>query len=111
VGQSATTDGLPDIVHAAVLTRLNLFSKSEREVLQIASINRTFARGFCLPGQEKREGALDGRVARDPLARASGESFPLHQGPLLDITCGTSSAGRAHLFAYSHRILAVRAGR
>lgn len=82
-GQSATTDVLPDTVHAAVLARLDLLSKIEREVLQIASVaNRTFARELFqeirpVCTREEIEGALDGLVARDMLARA--ERIRLHK--------------------------------
>lgn len=42
-GQAATVGALPDTVHAAVLARLDLLSKTEREVLQVASVaSRTF---------------------------------------------------------------------
>lgn len=94
-GQSATTDLLPDTVHAAVLARLDLLSRIERDVLQVASVaNRTCTPelvGSILPActAGEIEAALDSLVARDMLARASGEAFTFHHGLLLDITYGT----------------------
>lgn len=96
-GRSATTDVLPDTVHAAVLARLDLLSKIEREILQVASVaNRTFTPVLfqsILPAYtaEEIESALNGLVARDMLAQASGGAFTFHHGLILDVTYGTLS--------------------
>jgi class 3 adenylate cyclase/predicted ATPase len=116
-GQSATTDVLPDTIHAAVLARLDLLSKIEREVLQIASVaNRTctaeLVQGIvpaCTRGEI--EAALGSLVARDMLARASGEAFTFHHGLLLDITYGTlARAERIRLHRAIAALLQQRAG-
>ncbi|HLY31233.1 MAG TPA: adenylate/guanylate cyclase domain-containing protein, partial [Ktedonobacterales bacterium] len=74
VGATATGDMLPDTVHAAVLARLDLLSKTEREVLQVASVaGRSFTPELftsVLPAssREEIEAALNGLLARDMLA-------------------------------------------
>ncbi len=96
-GRSATTDVLPDTVHAAVLARLDLLSKIEREILQVASVaNRTFTPTLfqsILPAYaaEEIEFALNSLVARDMLAQASGGAFTFHHGLMLDVAYGTLS--------------------
>lgn len=116
-GQSTTTDVLPDTVHAAVLSRLDLLSRIEREVLQVASVaNRTFTPELfqgILPACSAEEiaAALDGLLARDMLARASGGAFTFHHVLLLDITYGTlSRAERIRLHKAIAAFLLERAG-
>lgn len=96
-GQAATTDALPDTVHAAVLARLDLLSRVEREVLQVASVaNRTITPALfqrVLPAYSAQEitDALNALLARDMLAQAAGGAFVFHHGLLLDVTYGTLS--------------------
>jgi class 3 adenylate cyclase len=94
---AATTDVLPDTVHAAVLARLDLLSKTEREVLQVASVaSRTFMPALfqsvlSLYNAEEIALALNGLLARDMLAPAAGGAFTFHHGLVLDVTYGTLS--------------------
>lgn len=94
---AATTESLPDTVHAAVLARLDLLSRTERETLQVASIvNRTFTPTLLqqvLPAYSAEEitTALDGLLARDMIAPAAGGAFAFHHGLVLDVTYGTLS--------------------
>ncbi|HEY7347002.1 MAG TPA: adenylate/guanylate cyclase domain-containing protein [Ktedonobacterales bacterium] len=97
VGTAATTDALPDTVHAAVLARLDLLSKAEREVLQVASVaGRSFTPTLVksvLPtlSADEIEAALNGLLARDMVATAAGGVFTFHHGLMLDVTYGTLS--------------------
>ena len=109
-GQSATADVLPDTVHAAVLARLDLLAKGEREVLQVASVvGRTFTSDLflsVLPAYNAEEitGALNGLLARDMLAQVAGGAYTFHHGLILDITYGTlSRAERIRL----HKVIAA----
>ncbi|HLI71746.1 MAG TPA: hypothetical protein VKV19_18465, partial [Ktedonobacteraceae bacterium] len=94
-GQAATIDILPDTVHAAVLARLDLLSKPERDVLQVASVaSSTFTAELfqsVLPayGAEEIAGALNSLLARDMLAPATGGAFTFHHGLIRDVTYGT----------------------
>ena len=96
-GQAATVEALPDTVHAAVLARLDLLSKVEREVLQVASVaNRTITPALfqkVLPAYSTQEieEALNDLLARDMLAQAAGGAFVFHHGLILDVTYGTLS--------------------
>ncbi|MGH2508144.1 MAG: ATP-binding protein, partial [Ktedonobacteraceae bacterium] len=96
-GASATTDVLPDTVRAAVLARLDLLFKTEREVLQIASVaSRTFMPALfqsVLPAYsaESIEAALNGLLTRDMLAPAAGGAFTFHHVLVLDVTYDTLS--------------------
>ncbi|HEU5369761.1 MAG TPA: adenylate/guanylate cyclase domain-containing protein, partial [Ktedonobacterales bacterium] len=94
---SATIDALPDTVHAAVLARLDLLSRAEREVLQVASVaSRSFTPALfqsVLPAYSAEEiaAALNGLAARDMIAPAAGGAFTFHHGLVLDVTYGTLS--------------------
>ncbi|MGH2481484.1 MAG: ATP-binding protein, partial [Ktedonobacteraceae bacterium] len=96
-GASATTDVLPDTVREAVLARLDLLSKTEREVLQVASVaSRTFTAALfqsVLPAYspETIEAALNGLQARDLLAPAIGGTFTFPHVLVLDVTYDTLS--------------------
>lgn len=96
-GASATPDVLPDTVRAAVLARLDLLSKAEREVLQVASVaNRTFTPALFQSvlstfNIEAIRTALDGLLARDMLAPAAGGAFTFHHILVLDVTYDTLS--------------------
>jgi class 3 adenylate cyclase/predicted ATPase len=97
VDADASADLLPDTIHAAVLARLDLLSKTEREVLQVASVTgRTFTPTLLqnvLPAYSVDEitAALDDLLARDMIAAASGGAFTFHHGLVQDITYGTLS--------------------
>jgi class 3 adenylate cyclase/tetratricopeptide (TPR) repeat protein len=94
---AAAGDFLPDTIHAAVLARLDLLSRTEREVLQVASVaSRTFSPKLLqrvLPAYSTDEitDALAGLLARDMIAPASGGAFTFHNGMVFDITYGTLS--------------------
>lgn len=96
-GAAATSDALPDTVRAAVLARLDLLSKTEREVLQIASVaSRTFPPALLqsvlsTSSAEAIEAALNGLLARDMLAPAPGGAFTFHHVLVLDVTYDTLS--------------------
>lgn len=96
-GANATTDVLPDTVRAAVLARLDLLSKTEREVLQVASVaSRTFAPALfqnVLPAYsaEAIKSALNGLLTRDMLAPAAGGAYTFHHVLVLDVTYDTLS--------------------
>lgn len=97
MGASATTDVLPDTVRAAVLARLDLLSKTEREILQVASVvSRTFTPVLfqsVLPtySPETIEAALNGLLARDMLSQAAGGAFTFRHVLMLDVTYDTLS--------------------
>ncbi len=98
VGATATIDMLPDTVHAAVLARLDLLSKTEREVLQVASVaGHSFTTELLksvLPAisMEEIAAALDGLLARDMLGATNvGGAFSFQHGLLRDVTYGTLS--------------------
>ncbi len=58
-GEHVTVDILPDTVHAAVLARLDLLSRQERTVLQVAAVaSRAIRRGYdtCRAGWLQRLG-------------------------------------------------------
>jgi class 3 adenylate cyclase/tetratricopeptide (TPR) repeat protein len=119
-------DFLPDTIHAAVLARLDLLSRTEREVLQVASVaSRTFSPQLLqhvLPAYSTDEitDAVAGLLARDMIAPASGGAFTFHNGLVFDITYGTLSraerirlhkavaaalveeAGEEHIDEYAH---------
>jgi class 3 adenylate cyclase len=94
---AVTTDVLPDTVHAAVLARLDLLSRTEREIIQVASVaSRTFTPALfqsVLPTYSAEEiaSALNGLLARDMIAPAAGGAFMFHHGLVLDVTYGTLS--------------------
>jgi class 3 adenylate cyclase len=97
-GQSATAGALPDTVHAAVLARLDLLSKTEREVLQVASVaSRTFSVALLLGvlaeySADEMRVALDGLLLRDMLVPVPpGDTFTFRHILILDVTYGTLS--------------------
>ncbi|HET8844869.1 MAG TPA: AAA family ATPase, partial [Ktedonobacteraceae bacterium] len=87
-----TTEALPDTVHTAVLARLDMLSKVEREILQVAAVaSRTFTLALLLRvlssyRQEELVSALDNLLARDLLAPAVGGAYTFRQGLVLDVT-------------------------
>jgi class 3 adenylate cyclase/predicted ATPase len=94
---NAASDQVPDTIHAAVLARLDLLSRTEREVLQVASVaSRTFTPELLqsiLPACSADEitSALSSLLARDLISPASGGVFTFHNGLVFDITYGTLS--------------------
>ena len=116
-GRAATTDVLPDTVHAAVLARLDLLSRIERSVLQVASVaSRTFSlsllRGVLLEySEEELRVALDGLLARDMIVPAYGDSFTFRHILILDVTYGTlARVERIRLHKAIAALLAEEAG-
>ncbi len=97
VDASVDIDLLPDTIHAAVLARLDLLSKAEREIMQVASVaSRTFTPTLLqsvLPAYtgDDISSAIYGLVARDMIAPASGGTFTIHYGLVQDVTYATLS--------------------
>ncbi len=96
-GASATTEALPDTVRGAVLARLDLLSRTEREILQVASVaSHTFTPALfrrVLPtsSPESIETALTSLLARDMLAPAAGGAYTFPHVLMLDVTYDTLS--------------------
>ncbi len=96
-GQSATLDMLPDTVHAAVLARLDLLTRKERTVLQVAAVASRAIRASMLQAvldnitQMEIESALDGLLARDMLVPAEGGAFAFRHILIRDVAYGTLS--------------------
>jgi class 3 adenylate cyclase len=97
VGASATIEVLPDTVRGAVLARLDLLSRPERDLLQVASVaSHTFTPALfqrVLPASrpEDIETALHALLARDMLAPAAGGAFTFPHALMLDVTYDTLS--------------------
>jgi class 3 adenylate cyclase len=97
IGANASTDVLPDTVRGAVLARLDLLSKVEREVLQVASVaGRNFTptllqRVLPMNNAGAIERALGGLLTRNMLAPAAGGTFTFPHALVLDVTYDTLS--------------------
>jgi hypothetical protein len=95
VGSQAAVETLPDTVHAAVLARLDLLSKTERGVLQVASVASRVFSAHLLRGvlqeytEEEINAALQGLQARDMIMEAPGNRYTFRHMLILDITYGT----------------------
>jgi class 3 adenylate cyclase len=116
-GSSATVDALPDTVHAAVLARLDLLSKIERDVLQVASVaSRVFSFALLhgtLPeySEDEIRSALSGLLARDMIISAPGDNFTFRHILILDVTYGTlARAERIRLHKAIATLLLEKAG-
>ncbi|MGH2482528.1 MAG: ATP-binding protein, partial [Ktedonobacteraceae bacterium] len=96
-GASASAEVLPDTVRGAVLARLDLLSRTEREIVQVASVaSHTFTptlfqRVLPTTSSETIETALNSLLARDMLAPAVGGAFTFPHVLVLDVTYDTLS--------------------
>lgn len=108
---------LPDTVRGAVLARLDLLSKVERDVLQVASVaSHTFMPTLLervLPSYSSNAItlALDSLLTRDMLAPAPGGAFAFAHALILDVAYETlSRAERIRLHKAIAAVLLEEAG-
>lgn len=96
-GAAATLDILPDTVHAAVQARIDLLTKQERAVLQIAAVASRGIRPAMLHAALDEyslrdiEIALDGLLARDMLVPAEGDAYAFRHILIRDVAYSTLS--------------------
>jgi len=96
-GAAATRDMLPDTVHAAVQARIDLLTKQERAVLQIAAVASRGIRPAMLHAAldeyslREIETALDGLLARDMLVPAEGDAYAFRHILIRDVAYSTLS--------------------
>jgi class 3 adenylate cyclase len=92
-------DALPDTVHAAVLSRIDLLSPPERATLQVASVVGRILMPATLEavvdgGSGDVAGALDGLVARDMIVPADEPgTYTFRHILIRDVAYGTLSRG------------------
>jgi class 3 adenylate cyclase len=90
-------DALPDTVHAAVLSRIDLLTRAERSTLQAASVVGRVVRPATLESVVESdsadlEAALDGLLARDMLVPADDPgTFTFRHILIRDVAYGTLS--------------------
>lgn len=89
-------EALPDTVHAAVLSRIDLLSPPERAVLQVAAVIGRVLRPEALEAvvdnRDELAGAIDGLVARDMLVPADEPGTLTFRHILIrDVAYGTLS--------------------
>jgi len=113
----ATLAALPDTVHAAVLARIDLLSRQERTVLQLASVaSRTFQRALLAAlledyDDEEIDAALSDLVARDMLVQLEGETYNFRHILFRDVAYGTlARSERIRLHSGIARWMEVNAG-
>jgi class 3 adenylate cyclase/tetratricopeptide (TPR) repeat protein len=116
-GAGVSTDQLPDTVRGAILARLDLLAKVERDVLQVASVaSRTFTsaliqRVLSSYSDDAITHALDSLLTRDMLAPAPGGTFTFSHTLVLDVTYETlSRAERIRLHTAIAAVLLEEAG-
>jgi tetratricopeptide (TPR) repeat protein len=96
-GETATLDVLPDTVHAAVQARLDLLSKQERTVLQVASVASRAIRAPMLReisgdfSFQEIDAALAGLLQRDLLIITGNSAFAFRHILIRDVAYGTLS--------------------
>ncbi|MGH2494588.1 MAG: ATP-binding protein [Ktedonobacteraceae bacterium] len=96
-GENATLDVLPDTVHAAVLARLDLLSKYERTILQVASVASRAIRPEMLSAvlddfsEQQIDAAISGLVERDMLVPSEGAMLAFRHILIRDVAYGTLS--------------------
>lgn len=94
---TAALDVLPDTVHAAVQARIDLLTKQERAVLQIAAVASRGIRPAMLHAAldeyslHEIEVALHGLLARDMLVPAEGDAYAFRHILIRDVAYGTLS--------------------
>ena len=96
-GEAATLDALPDTVHAAVLARIDLLTKTERTVLQVAAVATRTIRASMLQVvlseytlQEITDALIDLQM-RDMIIPAEGDAFTFRHILIRDVAYGTLS--------------------
>ncbi len=96
-GESATLNRLPDTVHAAVQARIDLLTKQERMVLQVASVASRAIRPAMLQAilheysLHEIEVALDGLLSRDMLQLGAGDVYAFRHILIRDVAYSTIS--------------------
>ena len=96
-GKAITLEVLPDTVHAAVLARLDLLTRTERQVLQIASVaGRTFRADMLQAildtySLQEIDAAIDGLLSRDMIVPTKGGIFAYRHILIRDVAYGTLS--------------------
>lgn len=90
-------DTLPDTVHAAVQARIDVLSRHERTVLQVAAVASRSIRPTMLHAVldeysvKEIETALDGLLSRDMLVSAEGDGYTFRHILIRDVAYGTLS--------------------
>lgn len=96
-GESAALDVLPDTVYAAVLARLDLLSKYERTILQVASVASRSIRPEMLRAvldnfsEQQIDAALSGLMERDMLMPTESGMLAFRHILIRDVAYGTLS--------------------
>ena len=96
-GESAALDMLPDTVYAAVLARLDLLSKYERTILQVASVASRSIRPEMLRAvlddfsEQQIDSALSGLMERDMLMPTESGMLAFRHILIRDVAYGTLS--------------------
>ncbi len=96
-GTHVSLDALPDTVHAAVLARLDMLSKTERTLLQVASVASRSFRVRMLEAimtdatPQDISSALDDLLQRDILAPTEGDGYTFRHILFRDVAYGTLS--------------------
>ena len=96
-GESAALDVLPDTVYAAVLARLDLLSKYERTILQVASVASRSIRPEMLRAvlddfsEQQIDIALSGLMERDMLMPTESAMLAFRHILIRDVAYGTLS--------------------
>ena len=116
-GESAALDVLPDTVYAAVLARLDLLSKYERTILQVASVASRSIRPEMLRAvlddfsERQIDGALSGLMERDMLMPTDSGMLAFRHILIRDVAYGTlSRAERIRLHSRIASWLEMAAG-
>ena len=109
-GESAALDVLPDTVYAAVLARLDLLSKYERTILQVASVASRSIRPEMLRAvlddfsEQQIDTAVSGLMERDMLMPTESGMLAFRHILIRDVAYGTLS--RAERIRLHSRIAA-----
>jgi class 3 adenylate cyclase/tetratricopeptide (TPR) repeat protein len=109
-GENAALDVLPDTVHAAVLARLDLLSRYERTILQVASVASRSIRPEMLRAilddfsEQQIDTAVSGLVERDMLVPSESGMLAFRHILIRDVAYGTLS--RAERIRLHSRIAA-----
>ena len=96
-GESATLDVLPDTVYAAVLARLDLLSRYERTILQVASVASRSIRPEMLRAvlddfsEQQIDAAVSGLMERDMLTPNESGMLAFRHILIRDVAYGTLS--------------------
>jgi predicted ATPase len=94
---SSSLDALPDTVHEAVQARLDMLSKQERAMLQVASVASRSIRVPMLRAvldntdEQQIDAAIDGLVARDMLLSLDVDTYTFRHILIRDVAYNTLS--------------------